>query len=157
MSYGYILGCFLSRKANVFCKWHSFLPGAIIFGLNILLVPYIQLMDFNQLNLGNPLVYLVLGTTGSIGCILICRSIPNIPIITFYGQNSLIIMCTHLNFYILYAGMVVSRLLLAPLPESGKIAYAICSIACAMILMIPLILIIRIFFPFVLGRKYQKK
>ena len=157
MSYGYIFGYIFSGKAFSFCKWRIFPAGIVLFLLNIFAVPYIQLMDFNQLGLQNPLVYLGLGITGGIGCILICMSLPNIPIITFFGQNSLIIMCTHLNFYVLHAGMVLCRFLAGGLPESGRMLYAICSLTCAMILSIPVILIIRICFPFVLGRRYQRK
>lgn len=124
--------------------------------INLSVVPYIQLMDFNNINIGNPLLYLVLGTTGTLGVLLICRSIPNIPLITFYGQNSLIVMCTHLNFYVLNAGMIIGRDVFVPLPGPDGLQFMISSLICAMILEIPVILIIRICFPFVLGRKHTK-
>ncbi|MBQ8246607.1 MAG: acyltransferase [Lachnospiraceae bacterium] len=132
------------------------LLGGILSAINVLAVPYIQIMDFNNVNLGNPLVYLGLGFTGTMGVLFICRSISNIPLITFYGQNSLIVMCTHLNFYVLNAGMVIGRDVFVPLPGPDGLQFMISSIVCTMLLEIPVILLIRIFFPFVLGRGYKR-
>ena len=128
--------------------------GTIIFAVNYIVVPYIQIMDFNNVNLNNLFVYWGLGFCGSLGLLLICKSIPNIPFVTFYGQNSLIIMCTHLNFYVLNAGMIIGRDVFEPLPGPDGLQLMISAIICTMLLEIPVILIARIFFPFVLGRKY---
>lgn len=156
MSYGYVFGYVQSRIAGKTGSWYMVVVGIALCGVNILVSSHIRLMDFNQLILWNPLVYLGLGTTGSFGCILICKCLPNIPILTFLGQNSLIIMCTHLNFYILHIGMVLCRNLLSVLSVTGRIPYVAGSLICAMILSIPVILFIRICFPFVLGRRYQR-
>ncbi len=132
------------------------LAGIGLMVINLSVVPYIQLMDFNNVNVGNPLLYLVLGMTGTMGLFCICRSIPNVPLITLYGQNSLIVMCTHLNFYVLNAGMIIGRDVFVPLPGPDGLQFMISSLVCTMLLEIPVILIIRIFFPFVLGRRHAK-
>ena len=132
------------------------LAGVVLSAINFAVIPYVQLMDFNNVNIGNPLLYLCLGTTGSLGLICICRSIPNIPLITFYGQNSLIVMCTHLKFYILNAGMIIGRDVFVPLPGPDGLQFMISSLVCTMLLEIPVILIIRIFFPFMLGCRHNK-
>lgn len=131
--------------------------GAILFAVNFIVVPYIQIMDLNNVNLHNLFVYWGLGICGSLGLLLICKSIPNIPIITFYGQNSLIVMCTHLNFYVLNAGMIIGRDVIEPLPGPDGLQFMLGSIVFTMLLEIPVILIVRIFFPFVLGRKYPSR
>ena len=113
-------------------------------------------MDLNHLNLQNPWIYLILGTTGSLGCILLCMSIPNIPLLTFYGQNSLIIMCTHLNFYVLRISMRLYLFLASELPGANDTMFAVFSLVGTFVLLIPIILIIRMFFPFVLGKKKIK-
>ncbi len=156
MSYGYVFGYVQSRIAGKTGRWYMVVVGIALCGVNILVSPHIWLMDFNQLILWNPLVYLGLGISGSFGCILICKCLPNIPILTFLGQNSLIIMCTHLNFYILHIGMVLCRKLFAVLSITGRIPYVAGSLICAMLLSIPVILLIRICFPFVLGRRYHR-
>lgn len=132
------------------------LAGIGLMAINFSVVPYVQLMDFNNVNVGNPLLYLGLGISGTLSLLCICRSIPNIPLITFYGQNSLIVMCTHLNFYVLNAGMIIGRDVFVPLPGPDGLQFMISSLVCTMLLEIPVILIIRIFFPFVLGRNHAK-
>jgi len=131
------------------------LSGSCLFAINILVVPYIQLMDLNNVNIGNPLLYAGLGLTGSLGLLLICKSIPNIPLITFWGQNSLIVMCTHLNFYVMNTGMIIARDVFVPLPGPDGLQFMIGSIVCTMLLEIPVILFIRIFLPFIIGQKYK--
>ncbi len=131
--------------------------GAVLFAVNYIVVPYIQIMDFNNLNLYNLFMYWSLGICGSLGLLLICKSIPNIPPVTFYGQNSLIIMCTHLNFFVMNVGMIIGRDVFEPLPGPDGLQLMVSAIICTMLLEIPVILIVRIFFPFVLGRKYPSR
>ncbi|MBQ7766074.1 MAG: acyltransferase [Lachnospiraceae bacterium] len=131
------------------------LLGGCLFAINILVVPYIQLMDLNNVNIGNPLLYVGLGLTGGLGLLFICKSIPNVPLITFYGQNSLIVMCTHLNFYIMNTGMIIGRDVFVPLPGPDGLQFMVGSIVCTMLLEIPVILFIRMFLPFIIGQKYK--
>ena len=169
VGFGYLTGFMLEnvqkaerqRKENL-PKWIAdlkpigLLAGLCLAAINILVLPYIQLMDLNNVNITNPLLYIGLGLTGSLGVLLICRSIPNIPPITFYGQNSLIVMCTHINFYVLYAGMRLGQKFIVPLPGPDGLQFLLGSMAFAMFLEIPVILFIRIFLPFVIGQKYKK-
>ncbi len=152
MSYGYVFGRLYSGKTTTIRKWCAFGAGALLFTVNFIMLPHVQLMDLNNLNFQNPWMYLMLGTTGGIGCVLLCMSIPNIPLLTFYGQNSLIIMCTHMNFYVMYFSMLFNLFLVPRLPGASDIMYAVFSLVGTFVLSIPIILIIRMFFPFVLGR-----
>ena len=155
MSYGYMFGRLYSGEtaAVAKCKWYTFLSGALLSCVNFMVFSQIQLMDLNHLNLQNPWIYLLLGTTGGMGCILLCMSIPNIPLLTFYGQNSLIIMCTHLNFYVMHFSILFNMFLVPRLPGANDTMFAVFSLVGTFVLSIPIILIIRTFFPFVLGRK----
>ena len=168
ISMGYLTGvCFemindKSKKASAKEGRFCFCPiglvtGLILAAVNVLVVPYIQLMDINNVNIGNPLLYLGLGTLGSLGLILICKSIPNIPFITFYGQNTLIIMCTHLNFYIMNMGMVLGNKFFVPLPGPDGLQFMLGAMICTMLLELPVILFIRIFMPFMIGQRFGKK
>lgn len=168
--FGYLAGILLanikkkSRETQngikgLFCQFDiiGLIIGAILFAVNYIVVPYIQIMDFNNVNLYNVFAYWGLGICGSLGLLLICKSIPNIPLVTFYGQNSLIVMCTHLNFYVMNTGMIMGRDIFVPMPGPDGLQFMISSIICTMLLEIPVILIVRIFFPFVLGRKYPSR
>jgi len=165
ISYGYLLydlfslldsGKELSRNKKIGYKFAELLAGVVLIVVNIVITPKIQLMDLNNLNLGALGQYLLLGVTGSLGLLLLCRNIPNIPLLSYYGQNSLIIMCTHVNFYILYVGLVLGQYFAAYMPGNYAVLWCLSSITCGMLLEIPLIFIIKTFFPFVLGKKKTK-
>lgn len=155
MSYGYVFGklFFCNKITLVWCKWRTFLSGALLSSVNLIVLSQIQLMDLNNLILQNPGIYLLLGITGGMGCILLCMSIPNIPPLTFLGQNSLIIMCTHLNFYVLLISMRLYQFLVPGVSGTNDIVYTVFSLVGTFVLSIPVILIIRMLFPFILGRK----
>lgn len=156
MSYGYGLSHLLSCSKTVNYKWLTSLSGALLFSINFIVLSKTGLMDLNNLNLQNPITYLLLGTTGGIGCILLCMNLPNIPLLTFWGQNSLVIMCTHMNFYVMYFSMLFNLYLVPRLPGSNDTMYAVFSLVGTFILSIVVIVGIRVCFPFALGKKYHK-
>lgn len=157
MSYGYELSYLLSCSKTSLYKWLILLSGVLLFSINFIILSRVGLMDLNNLNLYNPIAYLVFGTISGIGCILLCMSIPNIPPVTFWGQNSLIIMCTHMNFYVMYFSMLFNLFLVPRLPGGNDTMYAVFSIAGTFILSIAVIVVIRAYFPFVLGKKISTK
>ena len=142
-----------SSNRRILYRFVELLVGVILSFVNIIVLPYIQLMDLNNLNVGELYKYLLLGVGGSLGLILICRNIPNIPILSYYGQNSLIIMCTHLNCYVLYIALVLGQYIAAHIPGNYIKLWCISSMMCVMILEIPVIIFIKVFFPFMLGKK----
>ena len=156
MSYGYGLSSILAKEKTSLYKWLVCFLGALLFSINFIVLSKAGLMDLNNLNLQNPVTYLLLGTTGGIGCILLCMSIPNIPLLTFWGQNSLIIMCTHMNFYVMYFSMLFNLFLVPRLPGASDTMYAVFSLAGTFVLSIAVIVVIRVFFPFTLGKKYHR-
>ena len=169
VGFGYLTSIFLEKvpkkektERKGFFQWTKhFKPiglviGIVLSAINVLVVPYIQLMDLNNVNITNPLLYIGLGLTGSLGLLLICRSIPNISLITFYGQNSLIVMCTHLNFYVLSTGMLFGNKFFVPLPGPDGLQFLIGTMFFTMLFELPVILFVRLFLPFVIGQKYKK-
>ena len=71
-------------------------------------------VDMHYAVYGNLFFYFLSAISGSLGVILISgalerfsRSVP-VRILIYYGKNSLIVMITHINFYILYAAEVLS-------------------------------------------------
>ena len=157
MSYGCGVSHLLGNSKIPLNKWFLAMVGALLFSVNFIVLAKVGLMDLNNLNLSNPITYLILGCTGGMGCILLCKSIPNIPPITFWGQNSLIIMCTHMNFYVMYFSMLFHLFLVPRLPGGNDTMYAVLSIAGTFVLSIAVIIVIRAYFPFVLGQKISSK
>lgn len=161
---GYLLSTIFTlckKEASVHTKT-SFSLFGLLLGIaftcfNIYAAGNIQIMDLNNLNLGPIALYFLLGTTGSLGLLLICRSIPNIPLLTFYGQNTLTIMCTHLNFYIMYLAELICFRTAGYFPWDDLKEIAVFSIIGTMILEILVILLVRIFLPFVLGKPFRPR
>ena len=126
--------------------------GLVLMAVNVIASFRCGHMDLNNLNVGFLPYYFILGTTGSIGMILVYMKLPNIPLLTFYGQNSLIIMCTHLNFYVMYLAIRITDIIAAPFTDFWHPLWIVCMLVITMLLEIPVILLIRVCFPFVLGR-----
>lgn len=161
IAFGYLLSTIytLCKKEAPAQTKTSFSLLGLLLGIaftlfNIQTAKTIQIMDLNNLNLGPIALYFLLGTTGSLGLLLICRSIPNIPLLTFYGQNTLIIMCTHLNFYIMYLAELTCFRIAGYFPWDDLKEISVFSIIGTMILEIFVILLVRIFLPFTLGKSH---
>lgn len=164
ISYGYLVSQIISRIEKYECSSNKrtllrltdFLIGIILSSINVIIIPYIKLTDLNNLNIGFLPQYLFLGITGSFGLIFLCRSLPNIPLLSYYGQNSLIIMCTHLNFYVLYLAIEIEELIALYITGYPSTLHCLVSMLLVMILEIPAIIFIKIFFPFALGKPLQR-
>ncbi len=85
---------------------------ASIFVINFFLYGINGCVDFHFLVLGNIAVYFPLAIITSLGVVLICKNMCSLRLIEFYGRNSLIIMATHVQCYIIYIGIKVSEPLL---------------------------------------------
>ncbi len=112
--------------------------------------------DLNFASVGSVIIYLLQGTIVSMGLFLVCKNIKNIPIITFFGQNSLIIMSTHLNYYVLYCGYLLYKKINPPMIFGETFAVNFYSVLLTMIMEIFIIVIINCFFPFVLGKRRRE-
>ena len=53
-------------------------------------------------------MYILCAVMGSLGVILIFKNCKNIDSLIFFGKNSLIVMATHVNCYILYMAILIS-------------------------------------------------
>ena len=129
------------------------LSGAVLLAINITLAMYNGCADLRNIILNNVAVYYIAAFTGCFGIILICRSIPAIKLVTYFGRNSLIVMACHINYYILYAGIKLAWLV----DSFNKHAKHYVFVAVVMITVFALsavvIEVINRIFPFVLGKK----
>lgn len=137
------------------------ISGVMLFCVNIPAAWAISLKDLNNLALGYVSVYFILGITGSYGLILICKNAVNIAPLTYFGRNSLIVFCTHLNCYVLYYGTIFfmhfEKRNQLPLIINANITSNIFTMIFTFILEIPVIFAINVFLPFMLGKGYRKK
>lgn len=154
ISYGYILWNAISNIDKL-KKCHKIkyrilelILGIALFVVNIFVLPYIHIKDLNSLNIGMLPQYLVLGISGSFGLILIFRNIPNVPILSYFGKNSLIVMCTHTVI-----APILTSYINVFFNNPNLVTYI--ALLATMLLEIPIIVVINVFFPFMIGKKYK--
>ncbi len=105
--------------------------GVLLLVLLVLIHGFNGTVDMHFGVYGNPLLFFLNAVIGSLGVILISvfleqRDIRTVPLsrsIAFYGRNSLFVMITHINFYILYCAEVLSFKITEYIPRAKNIVF----------------------------------
>ncbi|MCR5526213.1 MAG: acyltransferase family protein [Lachnospiraceae bacterium] len=158
------IGFLLNRLLN----YRSFLSLDFVTGICLICVTcyassYNGITDLHFLVFGNILLYLSAAVCGSLGVILLCRCLENISQngslrgLSWLGKNSLIVMVTHLDFYVLYVaeigGLHFSKPIIAQ--PSHDAVLSLLSLFFVMIAEVVIINIVNRFFPFLMGIKKE--
>ena len=154
ISIPYILYRLLSERIND-KKMIPFMIGIILMISNIILSQFNSNIDIHNLDYGNVFLFMLNAFSGSIGLILICRFLPSLKImkpILFWGRNSLTIMATHLNFYILYLGSVVAYMINPYITRAKEYIFLFNILLVTMVVETILILLINRFVPWSVGK-----
>lgn len=132
----------------------TFLLGVVMLCINIYLSTINKAVDMHYIILNNVALYYIGAFLGCYGIILICKSIPSIKLITYFGRNSLIVMAVHVNFYILYASLRIA-LKIDQYTTHAK-HYIFLAVTMFFVFFFSTIVIeaIHRFFPFVLGKPF---
>jgi len=132
----------------------QFLIGAVMLAVNIYLSTVNRAVDMHYIILNNVVLYYVGAFLGCFGIILICKSIPAIKLIKYFGKNSLVVMACHVNFYILYASLRIA-LKIDQYTTHAK-HYIFLAVTMFFVFLFSSIVIeaINRFFPFVLGKPF---
>lgn len=161
LSYGACLQKLLSVKNPDFApttggRRYGELGAGLLCGcLNFLIRNSYEPFDLNNLALHSIALYLLLGFTGSTAVICLCKNSVNIPPLTFFGRNSLILLCTHMNFYVLYMGTICYMALPDIILINELFTSNLLTLLFTLLLEVPVILFINTFTPFMLGQKYH--
>lgn len=155
---GYYMGLLLEKWESVL--WKDILLGAVLSVIPAVICIFEDFIDIRYLNLGNPVLFLLRAICGAMGVILICRGfgpyLATIPgkVLGFFGQNSLVIMATHLDYRVLNYSIKAAALINGFIGNS--VVYAVLSVCFVFLLETVVIYIINKFFYKILGRKTQK-
>lgn len=139
-------------KAGAFPKKKGWLlgTGILLFALGAILSQYVSILDLHYLYI-YPIHY-VAAAASCIGLLDILQVMPVSRVLSYLGQNSLIIMCTHAPLYVLYyvsLGMFFVRKLI---PMADPVLYAaIALVTCAA--EVPIIWFFNRHLKYLLGRK----
>lgn len=155
---GYFVGRLLEKKVSVL--WKDEVLGITLLLITAIINGYASFIDLRFLEFGNPILFLTRTICGGMGVVLICRGLEgcldSIPgkILRFYGQNSLIIMTTHLDYRILNYSIKAASLINGYV--GNVVIYAMLTIFFVFFIETIVIYIINRFFYNFLGRKTQK-
>ena len=126
--------------------------GVILFVLNMGFCLKNGAVDNHFLTLNKLTLYYLCAFLGSMAIILICKGLDTIPFIEFLGKNSLIIMATHLQCYLLYAGILIAIAIDTHVTRAKSYIYMFNSVLFTMLFEVIVILVINKFFPFIVGK-----
>lgn len=114
--------------------------------------------DFRSLSFGDlPVLFYLSAMVSFVGIVLICKSCPPFKPLLFFGQNSLIVMATHIDFYFLYLGLNLANRVNGFIPIGNRVFFFVNVIGVILILEVFCIMAVNRFFPFLLGRKRERK
>jgi len=136
-----------------------------------------QSVDMHYMYLVNPAYFLVCSLMGSTGLILLCKALCPLRsddagstaghrsvavlslcnrLIRFWGRNSLLIMVTHLNCYVLFLGRSFAMFVNPYITHAKTYIYMFNTMWSAMLIESLLILLVNRFCPQILGRPGHK-
>ena len=106
------------------------LPADIFIGIDLIgltaVISHLNgVTDLHFLIFNNVFFYYISALSGSFGLILLCKAmegaakLPPLRLLSYFGQNSLIIMVTHLNFYVLLCAEIGGFHFTKGLPEGN--------------------------------------
>ncbi|MCR5735352.1 MAG: acyltransferase family protein [Lachnospiraceae bacterium] len=117
------------------------------------------IIDLRACSFGNPYVYFTTAIFGSLGVIFLMKSTeiiinrkPLFPL-KYLGKNSLIIMLTHLDLFVLYVAEVFAMHFNKKISTEYGTAFNIMTVAFVLIAEVFIIEIINRFFPFLVAKK----
>ena len=139
-------------KINKELRGYSLALSVILFVINYGLCMKNDAVDNHFLTLNNLAIYYTCAFLGSVAIIMFCKGFDSIKPIDFLGQNSLIIMATHLQCYLLYAGILIALSIDRYVTRAKSYVYMFNSVLFTMIFETIVILIINNYFPFITGK-----
>lgn len=129
--------------------------GIAMLLINIYLSTVNDAVDMHYIILNNVFLYYLGAFLGCYGIILICKNIPSIKIITYYGRNSLTVMACHVNFYILYAALRIALKIDQYTIHAKHYIFLTVTVVFVFLFSTVVIECINRFFPFVLGKPFS--
>lgn len=125
---------------------------AIVFPLSLQNVN----LDLHNLNYGKIYIFLPCAFLGTLGLYLLCNTLPKLKLLEFWGRNSLVIMVTHLNFYLLYVGNLFAHAVNPYITRAKDYVFLFNILLVTMILCSVIIVLINRFLPWIVGKRKTK-
>lgn len=101
---GYALGV-IKEKSRPIKPVLEVLIAVLLIGADAVLAFLNGGVDMHYVSYNNPFLFYIAATSASLGILLICKHLPNIRPLSFFGKNSLIVMLTHLDCLMVISGL----------------------------------------------------
>lgn len=113
-------------------------------------------IDVRSMVVRNIFFFLLCSLTGSFGLIIMCKGLPAMKLVCFWGTGSLVFMATHNSETVLYYAMKLAMYVNQYLTRArGYICYAII-VSVIVLYSTVMIYVIQKFAPFIIGKPYKK-
>ncbi|MDD2972529.1 MAG: acyltransferase [Lachnospiraceae bacterium] len=155
LCFGYYIKMLMTEREKIFLP--ELLLGIVMFGGIMALNVYNGTVDLHYMTFNNPLFYFIGANLGSLGVILICKNIPQLKILSFLGVNSLIIMSTHVDWFILAKVQEWSMLINMHVTRAKVYVLWLCITVFMLVIETALIFIIDQYGYFLLGKKKPRE
>lgn len=132
------------------------IASVILFAVNVCLAFFNGRVDLHFMVFNNVFVYFAAAYSGTMAVICLCRALPEWRGLTFLGENSLIIMATHLDCQVMICAIRIGMFVSSRSPRAKDYIYKGTTAIALLAAEIILVLVINRFFPFLLGRKRRK-
>lgn len=152
---GYYTHC-LMQKQDI-SRTASAIAAVVLFALNGALALYNGRVDLHFMVFNNAIVYFIAAFAGSMAVILLCKALPEWKGLTFLGENSLIVMATHLDCQVMIFAIRVGMFMSSLSPRAKDYVYKGATALTLLIVEIILIFVINRYVPFLLGKKRAAK
>lgn len=131
--------------------------GLVLLGACVPLSKVNNGIDFRSVVFRNVFFFMLCALLGSFGLILLCKGLPKMRLIMYWGTGSLIFMAVHNSETILYYALKASMFLNQYLTHArGYICYAVI-VGIILVYTTLMIYVINRFFPFMVGKRRKKQ
>lgn len=128
--------------------------------VNILISHYNGVVDLSFMIFNNDILFLIGAISGTMAVVLLCKNMKVEKLIkglSYFGRNSLIIMATHIDFYVLLIAIKISEgIQLTLLHTSNQIVIYVFLALSILVMEIVIIYGYNRWFPFLLGKEKPK-
>ena len=136
-------------------KWLQIPVGVVFMVFAAFFVKVNHGVDFRSLVFKNVFFYLFCSLLSSFGLVLICRGIPAVKAIKFFGVNSLIFMGVHNNKTVLFYAMKLAMYVNQFITRAKGYIYYMIVVAVILIYVTLMTVLINKFVPFIVGKPLE--
>lgn len=153
LAVGYFSMCLL-LKQNL-SRLQSLILSLAFFGVNYVISSINNKTDLRFLIFNNLLLYFTGAISGSIAVICLCKALPPLKLLSYFGKNSLIIMVTHLDCYIILLSLNFAHFINQYVTRAKEYIFCLNLALSLLVLETIIIYIINRYLPFLIGKSIK--